>query len=268
MSISWRARDSASALGAQFQRVLQAGLRGRGVQLGQVGLELFEFDIGALALIGGQLAVALQVGDADLDAALGEFRLLRGALQFAQPGASGLGLGGQGLAFDLGVGETRLMLGQFFVQRFEAGLGFLARGAQVFLVGRDFLQVLAQARGALAGLLGLLLQARMLELDVVHAARDFGHALARRRDRWGHLLPGDLGAGHGGAGLVGDQLLRDFALQVLDLLLAGQQAGLFGVGRVKRTLCASTRWPALTTQAAPAGSVARMVSAWARSGAV
>ena len=50
----------------------------------------------------------------------------------------------------------------------------------------------------------------------------------------GHLLPGDLGAGHGGAGLVGDQLLRlDFALQVLDLLLAGQQAGLFGVGRVE-----------------------------------
>ena len=185
-------------------------------------------------MIGGQLAVALQVSDADLDAAFGEFRLLRGALQFAQPGASGLGLGGQGLAFDLGVGETRLMLGQFLVQRFEAGLGFLARGAQVFLVGRDFLQVLAQARGALAGLLGLLLQARMLELDVVHAARDFGHALARRRDRLGHLLPGDLGAGHGGAGLVGDQLLRlDFALQVLDLLLAGQQAGLFGVGRVE-----------------------------------
>ena len=111
-------------------------------------------------MIGGQLAVALQVSDADLDAAFGEFRLLRGALQFAQPGASGLGLGGQGLAFDLGVGETRLMLGQFLVQRFEAGLGFLARGAQVFLVGRDFLQVLAQARGALAGLLGLLLQAQ------------------------------------------------------------------------------------------------------------
>ena len=154
-----RARQRVLALGAQFQRVLQAGLRGRGVQLGQVGLELFEFDIGALALIGGQLAVALQVSDADLDAAFGEFRLLRGALQFAQPGASGLGLGGQGLAFDLGVGETRLMLGQFLVQRFEAGLGFLARGAQVFLVGRDFLQVLAQARGALAGLLGLLLQA-------------------------------------------------------------------------------------------------------------
>ena len=83
---------------------------------------------------------------------------------------SGLGLGSQGLAFDLGVGETRLMLGQFLVQRLEAGLGFLARGAQVFLVGRDFLQVLAQARGALAGLLGLLLQARMLELDVARGA--------------------------------------------------------------------------------------------------
>ena len=52
-----RARQRVLALGAQFQRVLQAGLRGRGVQLGQVGLELFEFDIGALALIGGQLAV-------------------------------------------------------------------------------------------------------------------------------------------------------------------------------------------------------------------
>ena len=150
-------------------------------------------------MIGGQLAVALQVSDADLDAAFGEFRLLRGALQFAQPGASGLGLGGQGLAFDLGVGETRLMLGQFLVQRFEAGLGFLARGAQVFLVGRDFLRSWRRR------------EARSPDCSACCCRRECSSWMSCTRrvtsaTRWRagaidwDTCCRDLGAGHGGAG--------------------------------------------------------------------
>ncbi|CPK41385.1 Uncharacterised protein [Bordetella pertussis] len=75
-----------------------------------------------------------------------------------------------------------MVLGQFAVERLEAHFGLLAGGAQVFLVRRELLEILAQAGGPLAGLFGLLLQARMLELDVVHAPGDFDHPLARRRD--------------------------------------------------------------------------------------
>ena len=207
---------------------------GRGVQLGQVHQQLLQFDAAALALVGGQLLVALQVGDADLDAAFGEFGFLGGAFEFAQAGAGRFGLGRQGFAVDLGIGETGLVFGQLFVQSLEAGLGLFAGSAQVLFLDLDFFQVLAQSRGALAGLLGLLLQARVLQLDVMHPASDFRHALARRGNGLGHLLPGDFGAGDRGARLVGNQLLRlDLALQVLDFLLARQQAGLLGIRRVE-----------------------------------
>ncbi|KAG0760733.1 hypothetical protein G6F22_019053 [Rhizopus arrhizus] len=121
-----RARQRFLALGARFQGVLQAGLGCGGIQLCQIAHQLFQFDRAALALVGGQLLVALQVGDADLDAALGELRFLSRALQLAQARAGGFCLGGQRFAVDLGVGETGLVLGQFLVQGLETGFGLFA----------------------------------------------------------------------------------------------------------------------------------------------
>ncbi|MNI83238.1 hypothetical protein D3C73_1400270 [compost metagenome] len=67
---------------------------------------MFQFNRATLALVGGQLLIALQVGNADLDAALGEFGFLGGALQLAQARAGGFGLGGQGFAVDFSIGKA------------------------------------------------------------------------------------------------------------------------------------------------------------------
>ncbi len=100
-----RAGQGFLPFGAQFQGILQPGLRCRRVQFEQLALQLLQFGACALALVRRQLLVAAQILDARLDAALREFGFVHRALQLTQPGPRGLGLLGQGFAFDFGIGE-------------------------------------------------------------------------------------------------------------------------------------------------------------------
>ena len=105
---------------------------------------------------------------------------------------------------------------------------------QLFEQRIDFGQVAGDLLAARAGLLGQLRQAQRLDLQLVRAALRLGGFAARRHQALRRLGVRGLGAHQRGARLFGDQGLgAQLLFEVLDFLLARQQAGLLGILRVE-----------------------------------
>ncbi len=221
-------------LGARFQGVLQAGLRHGFVQFEQFALQGFELGSRAAALFGRQLQGAAQFVQAVAQRAHRVVGLLGGAFLVATLLAGLLGLGGQFLDLHVQRRLPFLLFGQHRIQGFEARLGLVAPGGQFRLLRADVPQVAVQATGLIVGAGHLLADLVVLHPGVVLGLHALGDLQPRRLQGLFQGAAFGIGPRMGVQGLIGDQLGRlDFAGQIVDLLLAGQQTGLFGIRRVE-----------------------------------
>ena len=98
----------------------------------------------------------------------------------------------------------------------------------------DFRQVAGDLLAARAGLLGQLRQAQGFDLQFMGTALCLGGLAARGNQALRSLGVGGLGTNQRRARLFGDQGLgAQLLFQVLDFLLARQQAGLLGILRIE-----------------------------------
>ena len=232
----WLARGGQRlfALQAQRQCGLQPGLRGGVVETGQ-----FLVDLRSSLRIGGDLLLrrfdgALQFALARDQRARLEGGLLGLAFQRAQLLARGVepALGIDDRIVQLAV--TLLRIGQLLVKFLEACLAQAAALAQLVQLRAQLGQLAVElAAPRLAGL-GLLRQAQQLHLRLVSAGLRFGGLAPGAGQAQRGFGVGGFDAHTGAARFVGDQALcAELALQVLDLLLPRQHAGLLGIGRVE-----------------------------------
>ena len=163
-----------------------------------------------------------------------------------------------------------LAVGQLHVQFLEAAFGRDAALLQLLQQRIDFGQVAGDLLAAGAGLLGQLRQAQGLDLQFMGAALRLGGFAARRHQALRSVGVGGLGAHQRRARFFGDQRLgAQLLFQVLDLLLARQQAGLLGVLRVEAHAVRGDGVAALDVdRLRPACSLSRAASASSKLGAV
>ncbi len=139
-----------------------------------------------------------------------------------------------------------LAVGQLHVELFEAALRGDAAFLQLFELRIDFGQVAGELLAACARLLGQLRQPQCFDLQFVRAALRFGRFAARRDQALRRVGVGGFGAHQRGARFFGDQRLgAQLLLEVLDLLLARQQAGLLGILRIEAHAVRGDRMAAL-----------------------
>ena len=222
------------AIKFERQRGLQAGLGRRVVQGGQFFCPLRSgLGLGGGLLLRG-LNGALQLGPPCAQLPGLKLRLLRPALQCP---ALLAGLGQRALGGDHGfvqLGMALLRGGQLHVQlvkpRFADGTPLVQ--ALKLAIGLGQLGIeLAAAR--LAGL-GLLAQPQGFDLQLVGPGLGLGGVAAGAHQALGDVGAGGLDAHQRAARLVADEGLGALlAVQVLDLLGPGQQAGLLGIGCVE-----------------------------------
>ena len=127
-----------------------------------------------------------------------------------------------------------LRIGQLLVQFLETGFAQRTALLQLVELRLHLGELTVQLRAPRLAGLGLLRQAQQLHLRLVRAGLCLGCLAPRRAQAQRGLGVRRLGAYAAAARLVGDQPLRaHLALQVLDLLLARQHAGLLGIRRVE-----------------------------------
>ena len=222
------------ALHLRLQRLLQAALRRSVGQAGQLVASTLLFVSQCGGLLGGGFDGARQLAPACLQTALRERGLLRLALQRALLLAAG---GELALGFDHAVAQLGLALlavGQLHVEFFKACLSGHAALLQVGQLRLHLGQVGVDLLAARAGLLGQLGEAQGFHLQLMGAALRFGRFASCCHQALRGVGVGRLCTDQGGARFVGDQGLgAQLFFEVLDLLRAGEQAGLFGVLCVK-----------------------------------
>ena len=222
------------ALHLRLQRLLQAALRRSVGQAGQLVASTLLFVSQCGGLLGGGFDGARQLAPACLQTALRERGLLRLALQRALLFAAG---GELALGFDHAVAQLGLALlavGQLHIEFFKACLSGHAALLQVGQLRLHLGQVAIDLLAAGTGLLGQLGQAQGFHLQLMGAALRFGRFASCCHQALRGVGVGRLCTDQGGARFVGDQGLgAQLFFEVLDLLRAGEQAGLFGVLCVK-----------------------------------
>ena len=141
---------------------------------------------------------------------------------------------------------------------------------QFFQQRIDFGQVAGDLLAARAGLLGQLRQAQGFDLQLVGAALRLGGFAPRRHQPLRGIGVGGFGAHQRRARFFGDQRLgAQLLFEVLDFLLARQQAGLLGILRIEAHAVRRDGVAALARRSLrPACSLSRAASASSKLGAV
>ncbi len=165
--------------------------------------------------------------------------------------------------------EPRLRVGELRVELLEARLGGGPRLGLARRLGREMLELVGDLAVAAAALRLVLLQPLQRQLAAVQLARRgatapracAASAAVALRDR-------GVGADQRGARFVGEQRLRAGALlEVLDLVLPRQHAGLLGVGRMELQMVAADLMAGRRHERRAGGSCSRRASASASSSA-
>ena len=219
---------------AHFERVLQTGLRSLLVDGFEFGARVFQRARDALALIVRRLDVAPVLVDLRGQAAHGEARVARGALQFAQFVTRVREFFVERFERELVVFETRLQLRDLAIVTLERGFRFGAQRTLFLDLRGDFFQFLADLRIALRVALVRLRELQHVELQRVDALR---RAL-RGGARVGERLRACVCAASARTALAfassDKQRLRAHLLrEILDFLGAREHARLLGIRRVE-----------------------------------